>query len=121
MDVSLLVEREMIMNDVVYARNIEATRSKVGANENVAGTIRKAIDGFFAVTLFHTSMEDVGAETCATEKLPYPFHTLAIVDKNEAGLLSEHAKEFSEGVEFILHGRMNLIETDPIWNLFVFF
>ena len=90
-NVSVFAEGKMIVDDIVDVGNIESSRSKVGADEDIRGSITKLVDGVLALFLFETSVEEAYGKALAQQKVCCSFHSISIVEEDDAAGFTEGA------------------------------
>ena len=57
MDILLLTQRQMIVNDIAYLRNVKTSRCKVGAHHYLHRTVRELMQCLFTLLLVKSSMK----------------------------------------------------------------
>ena len=90
MHVSDLVGRKMVMNHVVHSLDIQASCCQVGADEHIATSACKAMNGSLTQLLIQATMKEHGRYAMSTKILTHSFYTLSVTQKDKTLAGTKH-------------------------------
>jgi hypothetical protein len=105
MDVSLVVQRQMVVYDILHIGNVQSASGEIGADKHIGTSALEAKQGSFSVLLFHGTMESTDAEASLVKVLIDTIHSLAIVQKDYAGATAQRTEQMTQCLQFVLLGR----------------
>ena len=98
------VERQVVVYDVSYLRDVESSGSEVGGNADVGTAVAQPAQGAFAVGLLHTAVEGYARDAVAGKEGGNLLNSLALVTKYEGRGVADAAEQLQQCVALLLAG-----------------